>query len=443
MTGQWRAEDGVDKHASQREMPDSLMVSDDSTEKTGGWRLEILTSISDISAREWNSLAGGDYPFLQHAYLVALEACGAAIAATGWHPAHLLIRDESGRLMAGLLRYLKLHSRGEYVFDQQWAEALERAGGRYYPKQLTAVPFTPSAGPRLVTRDGAPSRRALLKWLWPHLEAGAAPSVDVGGSLRRFEHSGFHLLFAEQEECNDWQAAVPHLIRRPGMQYHWQSRGEQDFSAFLDGLRSRRRKEIRRERRKVADQGFSVVRLEGEQISEADLEAFYRCYCMTYMERGQRPYLPIEFFHQLRRSMPEALLLIQARDETQIPVAAALCLIGSDCLYGRWWGSEVQADCLHFEVCYYQGLEFCLERGLTRFDPGTQGEHKISRGFSAYDTWSLHWLAHPGLQEAVTEAVEEEVRWIAKARQQVTDMLPYRQDELLVDKGSVGSIKRA
>ncbi|WP_233266306.1 GNAT family N-acetyltransferase [Cobetia sp. L2A1] len=430
--GQWRAEDGLEENASQRDMPDNSGVPDSLVEKTDGWRLEVLASISDISAHEWNRLAGCDYPFLQHSYLVALEECGAAVAATGWHPAHLLIRDENGRLLAGLLRYLKLHSRGEYVFDQQWAEALERAGGRYYPKQLTAVPFTPSAGPRLVMRDDAgdtPSRRALLKWLWPHLEAGVAPAADIGGALRRYEHSGFHLLFVEQDECIDWQAAVPHLIRRPGMQYHWQSRGERDFDAFLDGLRSRRRKEIRRERRKVAEQGFSLVRLSGEQIGDADIEAFYRCYCMTYRERAQRPYLPIEFFHQLKRSMPEALLLIQARDAAQIPVAAALCLIGSDCLYGRWWGSEVQADCLHFEVCYYQGLEFCLARGLTRFDPGTQGEHKISRGFSAYDTWSLHWLVHPGLQDAVTEAVEEETRWIAKARQQVTDMLPYRQDE--------------
>ncbi|MDH2372962.1 GNAT family N-acetyltransferase [Cobetia sp. 3AK] len=406
-------------------------IGTETTDRRGAnWQLDVLSSISAVTPAEWDALAGKEYPFLQHAYLRALEDSGAACASTGWYPAHLLVRDESGRLVAGLLRYLKLHSRGEYVFDQQWAEALEQAGGRYYPKQLSAVPFTPSAGPRLVlasSETGGPSRRALLAWLWPRLQAGVAPAVDAGGPLRRFEHSGFHLLFADLDECRDWQAVSPQLMLRGGMQYHWQSRGERDFDEWLGSLRSKRRKEIRRERRKVLEQGITLARLSAEAIGESDLEAFHRCYCMTYLERGQRPYLTLAFFQRLRHSMPEQLLLVQARDEHGDPVAAALCLVGADCLYGRWWGSEVQADCLHFEVCYYQGLEFCLERGLTRFDPGTQGEHKISRGFSAYDTWSLHWLVHPGLQSAVADALEEEARWLSGARRQVEAMLPYHQ----------------
>ncbi len=435
MTGQWQAEDEAATGSAAQAATGSVTgqqqaVSVADAAQKQGWRLEVLDSLDALTANEWNALAGDDYPFLQHAYLSALESCGAASAASGWHPAHLVVRGADGRLLAGLLRYLKLHSRGEYVFDQQWAEALEQAGGRYYPKQLTAVPFTPSDGPRLVTSSQLASpaaRRALLEWLWPHLKAGIAPAAEPGSALRRYEHSGFHLLFVSAQERQDWQAAIPELISRPGMQYHWQSRGEPDFATWLESLRSKRRKEIRRERRKVAGQGFTLARLEGAQIGPDDIEAFYRCYCMTYLERGQRPYLPLDFFQQLRRSMPERLLLVQARDEQGAPVAAALCLIGSDCLYGRWWGSEVHADCLHFEVCYYQGLEFCLQRGLKRFDPGTQGEHKISRGFAAYATGSLHWLMHPGLQEAVAEAVEEEARWLSKARQQVTAMLPYRE----------------
>lgn len=429
MTGQMQSE----HHAGQSQ------VIEKTSEASRTWQLEVISTINDVPAIEWDALAGKDYPFQQHAYLAALEASGAVSAGTGWHSAHLLVRDEQGRLLAGLLRYLKLHSRGEYVFDQQWAEALERAGGRYYPKQLTAIPFTPSAGPRLVMRaihdsedmsamaGDMPTRREVLTWLWPKLMQGVAAPERVDGPPRRYEQSGFHLLFAQEDECDDWQAATTQLLRRPGMQYHWQSRGERDFSGWLEGLRSRRRKEIRRERRKVAEQGFSLLRLEGHQIGEEDLEAFYRCYCLTYLERGQRPYLSLDFFQRLKRQMPEALLLVQARDASQLPVAAALCLIGKDCLYGRWWGCEVEADCLHFEVCYYQGLEFCLERGLRRFDPGTQGEHKISRGFSAYDTWSLHWLAHPGLQEAVAESIEEEQRWMDRAREEVNGMLPYRQ----------------
>lgn len=379
---------------------------------------QTIPAMEAVSATDWNALVGDDYPFLRHEFLHALEASGSVGPATGWVPRHQTLWQ--GESLVGVMPlYHKHHSFGEYVFDWAWADAWERAGGRYYPKGLTAIPYTPAPGPRLALAPGVDPRaaREVLADAWEM------------GSL-----SSWHLLFAEEDEVAGWQAARPELLARHGVQFQWRDRGYGDFTGFLAAMNSRRRKAIRRERRIVADQGLTLHRLEGEAIDSAALEHFYRCYEITYLERGRHGYLNLDFFRRLLVSLPEALLLVQARLDGK-PVAAALCLQGTRTLYGRYWGSEVVADCLHFEACYYQGIEHCLERGLTAFDPGTQGEHKLTRGFEPRLLTSLHHIADPRLRDAVARFCAEErtqVRAYCRAAEQA---LPFRGE---VPIGSAG-----
>ncbi|GHE21521.1 GNAT family N-acetyltransferase [Halomonas urumqiensis] len=371
--------------------------------------LRELPAIEAVDAAAWNALVGDDHPFIRHEFLHALEASGSVSAATGWVPRHLTLWQ--GAALVGVLPlYHKLHSFGEYVFDWSWADAWERAGGRYYPKGLSAIPYTPAPGPRLALAPGVDpiAARGVLASAWE--------SADL---------SSWHLLFAEEAEVDEWQAACPELLARHGVQFQWRDRGFGDFDGFLAALSSKRRKAIRRERRLVAEQGLTLHRLEGGQIDAAALEHFFRCYEITYQERGRHAYLNQAFFQRLRDTLPESLLLVQARLDGQ-PVAAALCLQGSRTLYGRYWGSEVMADCLHFEACYYQGIEHCLARGLTTFDPGTQGEHKLARGFAPRLLTSLHYIADTRLRDAVARFCVEErshVRAYCRAAQQA---LPFR-----------------
>ncbi|GAB2803070.1 GNAT family N-acetyltransferase [Halomonas shantousis] len=376
-----------------------------------GCEVQAVASIDSVPQEAWNALVDADYPFLRHEFLSALEATGAVGPGTGWTPHHLLLRDE-GELVGILPRYFKTHSYGEYVFDWAWADAWERAGGRYYPKQVTAIPFTPSVGPRLL--------------LAPSVDPDVARRTLVE-AIRGEAMQSWHLLFAGDAEVTAWRSACPELLERQAVQFQWQDDGYGDFEGFLGAMSSRRRKEIRRERRKVAEQGLTLHRLAGEAIDDAALRHFFRCYQMTYLERGQRGYLGLEFFRRLRETMPEALLLVQAREAGE-PVAAALCLKGERTLYGRYWGSEVEADCLHFEVCYYQGVEYCLAHGLTRFDPGTQGEHKLTRGFAPQRTRSLHYLAHPDFRDAVARFCAEERDYVAAYHRECLTRLPFRRE---------------
>lgn len=377
--------------------------------------LQVLPAMEAVAASDWNALAGDDYPFLRHEFLHALEASGSVSPATGWVPRHLTLW-QGERLVGAMPHYHKHHSFGEYVFDWGWADAWERAGGRYYPKGLTAIPYTPAPGPRLALAEGVDplEARALLATAWEGgSEGGPSPL------------SSWHLLFASDEEVGAWREARPELLARHGVQFQWRDAGYGDFEGFLAAMTSKRRKAIRRERRIVADQGLTLHRLEGEAIDAAALEHFYRCYEITYLERGRHGYLNLEFFRRLLASLPEALLLVQARLEGT-PVAAALCLQGARTLFGRYWGSEVMADCLHFEACYYQGIEHCLARGLATFDPGTQGEHKLARGFAPRLLTSLHHIADPRLRDAVARFCAEErpqVRAYCTAAEQA---LPFR-----------------
>ncbi|WP_083235738.1 GNAT family N-acetyltransferase [Halomonas caseinilytica] len=365
--------------------------------------------IEAIPAAAWNALAGDDDPFLRHEFLSALEDTGAVTPETGWVPRHLTLwRGEE--LVGALPHYLKYHSFGEYVFDWAWAEAWERAGGRYYPKALSAIPFTPVPGSRLLLADDVDPLQARCRL------AAAWEEGDV---------SSWHLLFAEQAEVDAWRQACPTLLPRHGVQFQWRDRGFGDFDGFLATLTSKRRKAIRRERRRVAEQGFTLHRLEGHEIGDEDLAHFFHCYQITYLERGQRGYLGEAFFDRLRRDLPESLLLVQARLEGR-RVAAALCLQGPRTLYGRYWGSEVVADSLHFETCYYQGIEHCLTTGRTLFDPGTQGEHKLTRGFAPRRLTSLHHIADPRLRDGVARFCEEESAHVAAYHEAAERALPFR-----------------
>lgn len=372
--------------------------------------LQTLSTIEALPARAWNALAGDSYPFLRHEFLQALEASGAASVASGWVPRHLALwrRDE---LVGVMPLYHKQHSYGEYVFDWAWADAWERAGGSYYPKALTAIPFTPAPGPRMALAEGVEPIE-VCRLLASHWEGS--------------ELSSWHLLFADDDEVDAWLAARPSLIERHGVQFQWHDDGYRDFDGFLAALTSKRRKEIRRERRLVAEQGITLRRLQGREIDRAALWHFYRCYQITYLERGQQGYLNLEFFERLLDTMPDALVLVQAMLDKR-PVAAALCLQGREALFGRYWGSEVEADCLHFEVCYYQGIEHCLEHGLSLFDPGTQGEHKLARGFAPRRLRSLHHIADPGLHAAVTHFCEQERQHLSAYQAQLNERLPFKR----------------
>lgn len=376
--------------------------------------LAILPAIDAIAVSQWDTLVGKGHPFLRHAFLHALESSGSVSRATGWEPCHISVWSGE-RLVGALPMYRKYHSYGEYVFDWQWADALERAGGRYYPKALSAIPFTPVPGARSLIANDVDA-----EMVREQLAAGWQAQCEEQ------KLSGWHLLFAEEQEVTAWQRQCPGLIVREGVQFQWHDTGYKDFDGFLAELTSKRRKMIKRERRLVAEQGFTMRCLTGCEVTHDAMAHFYRCYAITYHERGRPPYLNHAFFEQLRHTMSENLVLIQALLDGK-PVAAALCFRAGTALYGRYWGSEVVADCLHFEACYYQGIEYCLQQGLTLFDPGTQGEHKLIRGFAPQRVRSLHYIAHPGLAAGVAQFCQQEASHVSAYRQAAMQALPFKQ----------------
>jgi len=382
-----------------------------------------IHSLTQIDAGDWNRLAGADYPFLRHEFLSALEQSGSVCAKTGWQARHLLI-EEQGELQAILPLYEKRHSWGEYVFDQAWADAYRQHGLDYYPKWLTAVPFTPCQGPRLLVKPDADTASVMQLLLDYIQQAAAEKSV-----------SSWHCLFPTQPQLAHLQTLG--LSIRTGVQFQWFNRGYSDFAAYLQTLSAGKRKMIKRERRRVTEQGIEMLRIPGTNITEPQWQAFYRFYSLTYLKRHSQPYLTPAFFEQLAASMPEQCLLILAvKDRTY--VGAALSFVGTDCLYGRYWGCYEEYNALHFEACYYQGLDYCIEHGLQRFDSGAQGEHKISRGFEPITTYSAHWIKHPRFAEAIADFVEREQVGVRQYRQAAANYLPFKQDKQQADKPESG-----
>jgi uncharacterized protein len=370
--------------------------------------VKVCRRIAEIGREAWDGCARNpayqDNPFIRFDFLDALEQADCAVERAGWGPQHLAVEDDAGAVAAVMPLYLKSHSQGEYVFDHAWADAYERAGGRYYPKLLCAAPFTPATGPRLLARAD--------------VDAGEARGLLLGGALalcERYGASGLHMNFPTAEEWR-WMG-VHGLGLREGQQYHWENRGYADFEAFLGALSSGRRKTIRRERRE-AQAPVEIHRLTGADLTEAHWDAFFRFYMDTGSRKWGRPYLTRPFFSALGERMAEQVLLILARREGRW-IAGALNLIGGDCLYGRHWGCIEDVPFLHFELCYYQAIEWAIDHGLARVEAGAQGQHKIARGYLPKPVFSAHYIADPALRGPVERfltqeraGVEQEMEWL-------------------------------
>lgn len=374
----------------------------------------FITAIDQVPAARWDSLCTSDYPFVCHRFLAALEQSGSCCAKTGWQPYHLLL-EEHGELVAALPGYIKHHSYGEYVFDWAWADAYQRYGYDYYPKWVSAIPFTPCQGPRLLLAPG---------------QNGAARYAEVAKLLvqqtQQLGLSGCHCLFPLADEAAHWQAQAYRL--RLGCQFHWFNRNYQSFDDFLAQLNSRKRKTLRKERQQLQQQGIRFTWLTGAQITPEACAHFYRLYCHTYRKRsGHNGYLTQAFFQQLSTALAEISLLVQAQDADGKVIAAALFFYAGDTLYGRYWGCEEEYAFLHFETCYYQGIDFAIARGLARFDGGAQGEHKLARGFEPQLTYSAHWLHDERFAAAIGNFIDEEASEVRAYQQQAQGLLPYKE----------------
>jgi uncharacterized protein len=377
----------------------------------------VLNAPTEVSAEAWNALLAFEAdpsPFMRHEYLAAMHTAGAAVAATGWQ-AQFVTLWQGDTLMAACPMYLKRHSYGEYVFDWAWANAYEEHGLSYYPKAVVAVPFTPVPGARLLARNGQ-ARLALVKALIDH-----ASQEDL---------SSLHLLFAQPQDIAACETAG--LMLRHTVQFHWSGldpagQPYRDFDHFLASMQQEKRKKIRQERRKVAEAGVTFRWARGTDISPEDWAFFYRCYERTYLEHGNAPYLAPAFFEGMAQNMPENWLLFIAEREGQ-PMASSL--IGLDAergvAYGRYWGALERVDCLHFEACYYQPLEWCIAHGFQRFEGGAQGEHKMARALMPVKTTSAHWLAHPAFADAVERFLAREGEGIGQYLDHLEQRNPMR-----------------
>jgi len=373
----------------------------------------ILESIAQIDARSWNALAGAAQPFLRHEFLLALEQSGCAAARTGWTPRHLIIEDAKGVPAAAMPLFRKAHSRGEFVFDFSWAGAYAQEGLQYYPKLLTAVPFTPVSGPRVLVGsnvDGKAITRGLV-----HAALDYARSEQL---------SSWHVLFPTDETAADLDRAG--LILRRDCQFHWYNHGYESFEAFLATFTAEKRKKAKRERRRVAEAGIEFDTLHGGDMTASLWDIVYEFYAETFHRHGHEPYLNLDFFKRVSAAMPNELMLKVARLGAQ-PIAVAIFFVGSDALYGRYWGAGGNFHSLHFEACYYQGIEYCIEKKLQRFEPGTQGEHKVPRGFIPTLTHSAHYIADRRFAAAIRDYAQREARGVDSYAAAVNEHVPYHR----------------
>lgn len=376
----------------------------------------FLDSISDIAPSRWNKLAGNDYPFTRHEFLLAMEQSGSATSDNGWQAQHLLVTDND-KLLAAMPLYLKYHSYGEYVFDWSWASAYERNGKDYYPKLLSAIPYTPATGPRLLFAEDADATAitALIQQVLQQL-------------CTQNNLSSAHILLSTRAQTSALSSPV--LSPRASVQYHWFNDGFSNFDNFLASFNSRKRKSLRKERARVSAQGITLRQVPGSEISNDMWDDFYLFYQMTYSKRsGHGGYLNKAFFQQLSAHMPEQVMLVLAQHEGR-NVAGALFFVGSNTLFGRYWGCREEFEMLHFEACYYQGIDYCITQGLQHFDPGAQGEHKIQRGFIPVHTHSLHYIQDTEFRRAIARFLEEEHEHLQQYRTEACEALPFNNDFL-------------
>jgi predicted N-acyltransferase len=373
----------------------------------------FLDSIAEIDAASWNSLLGTGEPFLRHEFFLALEQSGCAVARTGWTARHLVIADAQGRAVGAMPLFRKTHSRGEFVFDFSWANAYAQHGLPYYPKLLSAVPFTPVRGPRLLVS--------------PRVEAKAMTQLLIKAAIdhaRGEQLSSWHVLFPADEDAERLKSAG--LILRRDCQFHWYNRGYESFDAFLATFTAEKRKKAKRERRRVADAGIVFDTLHGGDMDGPLWNTIYPFYADTFHRHGHDPYLNLDFFKRLAASMPDRLMLKVARIGSE-RIAVAIFFVGGDALYGRYWGAGGNYHSLHFETCYYQGIEYCIERKLQRFEPGTQGEHKVPRGFVPTLMSSAHFVADPRFAAAIRDFAAREARGVDTYAAAVNEHVPYHR----------------
>jgi predicted N-acyltransferase len=382
-------------------------------------RFKHVGSITQLSRSQWQALRDTRYPFLDYDFLVALEQTQCVGTDSGWIPAYFAA-FENQQLIAAMPAFIKEHSYGEYVFDWSWADAYQRNGLAYYPKLLAAIPFTPVTGPRLIGDQ----------FLWPE----ALTAISEYCLSNRL--SGWHINFLDNNtltHVNNFKTGKDQeALIRTACQFHWYNREYRNFEHYLEQFTSRKRKSVRKERDKIAAQGIRITRLTHKQITPEHIAFFYQCYQITYLRRRSQGYLNQAFFQQLRDVLNSQLMLVLAHKDDQ-PIAAALCFYDDDNLYGRYWGAIDDVDALHFEACYYQGIEFCIEQGIKHFDPGTQGEHKISRGFEPILTHSAHWLVHPQFHDAVAHFLAEEGQHILAYQGDAKTLQPFREGFILHD----------
>ncbi len=382
----------------------------------GTWKIEVAQGAHLIDAAAWNICAGPDNPSTSNEFFRCVEDSGAASAATGWAPHHLVLRDAAGTVAGIMPLYLKNHSRGEYVFDQGWADAFQRAGGRYYPKLQCAVPFTPVTGPRFLVAPGQdrPAVEATL--------AATAVQLAKDNGI-----SSLHITFPSEGE---WQRLGDQgFLQRTDRQFFWDNDGYACFDDFLGALASRKRKQLRKERIAAVQEGaIEVLALTGDALHPEHWLAFERCYLATGAQKWGTPYLNREFFTRLHETMRDRVLLVMARRGGRW-IAGALNLIGTDTLYGRNWGAIEDHPFLHFEVCYYRAIDFAIARGLKRVEAGAQGEHKLARGYVPHPTYSLHWIGDPGFRRAVADYLRREREAVEVESAYLEEHAPYRHEE--------------
>lgn len=374
----------------------------------GELTVRLAPSVGSLDVDQWNALGGNRNPFVSHEFLTALEDSGSVGPGTGWDPVPIAVTDSDGRLLAALPAYLKTHSQGEYVFDHAWADALERAGGRYYPKLQIAAPFTPANGPRLLLKDPALATPLLR----------GAEAVCLQSNL-----SSAHATFIEEGQRELFEQAG--WLMRSDIQFHWRNCSYSSFEDFLAALSSRKRKALRRERAQ-AQAEVEIIRLSGDDIRPEHWDAFWVFYQDTGARKWGRPYLTREAFTLFGERMADRIVLVLALMDGR-PIAGALNFVGDEALYGRYWGCTLDKRFLHFELCYYQAIEIAIERGLQRVEAGAQGGHKLARGYEPVQTWSAHWIANPSFREAIADYLERERAGVASDQVYLGERTPFKQ----------------
>jgi uncharacterized protein len=383
----------------------------------GDYKVEIFPRIADIAAQAWDACANPEAstfnPFVAHSFLKALEDAGSVGGRSGWTPRHLVLKDVGGNILACAPCYVKTHSQGEYVFDHAWADAFARAGGDYYPKLQMAVPFTPVPGRRLLVRPGSDceANEALLA-------EGAAQLVERNGL------SGVHVTFLSEGE---WERLGRRgFLQRTDQQFHWNNAGYATFDDYLGCLASRKRKTMRKEREQAVA-GLTIEWLRGSQITEADWDTFFTFYMQTGSRKWGRPYLNRKFFSLLGASdVGERCLIMLARNGSR-PIAGSFHMVGGDCLFGRYWGATEHRPFLHFEMCYYQAIDYCIRQGIARAEAGAQGEHKLARGYLPTRTYSAHYIADPALRRAIADYLTRERAYVEAAGDELAEHAPFRK----------------